>query len=295
MCPAIGIGISPFLRYGSGSVPASVLQSWYDSLIVKPSAGLWSDLKIMADGMNTDGDWSEMDLFGSVAGLETDEQRLRPFKTTSGNDCIIEGSPNLSINGIDDPFDTSSAGLDLQWNPYVDGNKFTQNSAYICGFGITKISNISGRTFMGGIEEIIGVVVSKSVISIDSDNTNMIILNGSELNGISNQGASSKALLNSTKTFVIGIKRTDSANIVKYVNDNQFNSSIGSSVLPINGNIGFYGYYYYLDGSPLFTGFIGTQTYGRGYIAGSSLIDHNRVANRLNTFYASRGLSVSNY
>jgi len=61
--------------FNQSASTSSDIQVWYDSLSVKPSAGLWSDLQTLYDGMVSDGDWVEMDFFSMIACMETNEQR----------------------------------------------------------------------------------------------------------------------------------------------------------------------------------------------------------------------------
>ena len=272
---------------------SSVLQPWYDSLAVKPSAGLWTDLQILADGMNTDGDWDEIDLFGIVAALETDEQRLMPLKTTSGESTSIVGTMNLSVNGIDNPTSAANSGLDLKWNPTDDGVKYTLNSAYYGCFGITKASSVSSRWIMGsyyaGLDN-----DNFSVMKLQTSTTTLLLNSTTSINNSSLITVTKTGLSNAIKTFFIGAKTTDTT-AYGYVNATNNNTSVSPLFIPTL-DFGFMGYY---DGSftptLTFASNIVNQAFGRGYIAGSSLIDHDRVAARLNTFFASRGLSISNY
>jgi len=280
--------------YGSGSGGVTVLQDWYDSLAVKPSEGLWTDLKIMADGMSEDGDWDEMDLFGVIAGLETDEQRLKPFKTTSGDNCVVEGAPGLSVNGIDNPLLTNVNGLNLKWNPTDNGVKYALNNAYIGGFGITKTSSLTIQYIMGSILDVTGTIY-QSNISIQATTTSIANVSSS-INQQSFLSSRSKTgLLDTIKSFSTGLQRIDSLNLNQKINDNSYGRGSLSNFMPTL-DFGFFGYFYQDDVTPLyFEGNSDDVIYGRAYIAGSSLIDHDRVAARLNTFFAARGLSIANY
>ena len=290
------VKISPLFKGTGSSGPVSVLQPWYDSLSVKPSEGLWTDLKIMADGMNTDGDWGEIDLFPLFAALETDEQRLRPLKTTSGEDCVIEGTPNLSINGVDDPIITGNSGINVKWNPFDDGIKFTLNSAYVSGFGRTKISNIAFAPLLGAFQEF--SLVRKSVqLMIDTSATSVTMGYDSFLNGsLSFTAINKTGLLNTNKTFGIGLNRIVSNQGYRLANTHS-SVQTNNTTSFVTRDLGFYGRYYEDDITPLFFegNFGGDNYFGRAMIAGSGLIDHNRVANRLNTFFLARGLPIDNY
>jgi len=105
-----------------------LLASWYNSLTVKPSVNLLLALNILVDTLDRDGIWSELDLFHTVGGMETDEQILRPLKSTAGVDFTAVNSPTLDSTGV-----TGSAGTGayvmLNWDPFNNGVKWTQNSA----------------------------------------------------------------------------------------------------------------------------------------------------------------------
>lgn len=275
----------------------SVLQPWHDSLSVKPSSGLWSDLKTLADGTALDGDWDEMDLFGMVAAMETDEQRLRPLKTTSGDDCIIEGSPGLSVNGIDCPLQDIS-GLNLKWNPTDDGVKYTLNSAYIGGFGRTKISNILSSVLIGSLYEPVSNERYWSSLSIDSTTTSMTSLTDSYINsGASLTQSGKSGLANLAKTFFVSAKRVDSTNSIRHTNGSVSSNQLSPTSFLPTLDFGYLGRYTQFAGEPsvTFDTLSTNDFYGRGYICGSSLINHDRVANRLRTFFIARGLPMDNY
>jgi len=193
--------------YGSGSWGVSVLQDWYDSLAVKPSAGLWTDLKIMADGMNTDGDWGEADLISVHAGLETDEQRLRPFKTTSGDDFTLLGAPTLSIEGFDS---NSNNGIDSKWNPVDNGVKYKLNDCYMACYGVSKSSTGTGMYFFGASDA--DDILYNSNISTRLTTTTLISDDECRINGIdyTNNTTLKTGLLDSVKRYYNSIKRIKS-------------------------------------------------------------------------------------
>jgi len=265
----------------------SVLQPWYDSLSVKPSAGLWTDLKIMADGMNEDGDWEEADLISVHAALETDEQRLRPFKTTSGDDFIPTNSPTLSVEGYNSS-DGSDRLIDCKWNPVDNGVKFTENNAYIGIYGVSKTSTGSGNEIFGASNEngdFGNCIISTSLTTTAITNASQTMING-YFNTTSTP--SKTGLSNTIKRYYVGIKRTSSSSITKYINGVQnVVGSLSTGLTPYDFSILGVNY-----GGVYSTATLHTS---RACIVGSSLIDHDRVAARLNTFFASRGLSIDNY
>ena len=63
--PAKGIGISPYFKKAAAAAvtPSPLIASWYAALSVKPSSALLTSLNTLVNGMNTDGDWTELDFF----------------------------------------------------------------------------------------------------------------------------------------------------------------------------------------------------------------------------------------
>jgi hypothetical protein len=106
-----------------------LLQTWYNSLIVKTSPALTTKLSVFMDGLDSDGVLADSYLIAPVGfGLETDEQRLRPLKTTSGDDLVAVNSPTITSTGITG--DGSNSYIDLKWNPTIDAVA-TQNDLSI--------------------------------------------------------------------------------------------------------------------------------------------------------------------
>jgi len=269
-------------------VGGSDIQVWYDSLSVKPSEGLWTDIQNLYEGMNTDGDWTESDLISIHAALETDEQRLRPFKTTSGDDFTILGSPNLNTDGFRNPNSGVNNLILTSWNPTDDGIKYTLNSAFIGVYGQTLISTLTSA-FAVGSQDALSSAPSIT-ISVSSTTTTILNRNGSGINSISIGGTNltKSGLANSPKQFFASLKRISSTEVISYINNVSQNVTDSSEGLP-TPDIALCGSNYISFYANNYVG------YTRACIAGSSLIDHNRVAARLNTFFASRGLSIDNY
>lgn len=104
-----------------------LLQTWYDSLSVKTSDALTTKLSIFMDGLDSDGVLDNCYLLAPVGfGLETDEQRLRPLKTTSGDDLVAISSPTIANTGITGNGSTSY--VNLKWNMAVDALAAAQNN-----------------------------------------------------------------------------------------------------------------------------------------------------------------------
>lgn len=274
-----------FYGSGSGGVP-SVLQPWYDSLIVKPSEGLWTDLKIMADGMAEDGDWAEMDLISVNAAMETDEQRLRPFKTTSGNDFTKVGAPTLNFEGFQNPSPGNSNYLWMNFVPSINGVKFTQNNAYIAIYGET---NGDSDPVMGAYS----TTTSAVLMTIDSSNISTRVNNAmSAINDDSLGGyeASKTGLAVSVKRFYSSVIRLSSTTVRSYMSGTYSNITSYSSNGVVDNNLALLGVHF---GGDFIAG--STACKIRTCVIGSSSIDSDRVAARLNTFFAARGLSIANY
>jgi hypothetical protein len=109
-----------------------LLQTWYNSLIVKTSPALTTKLSVFMDGLDSDGVLADSYLIAPVGfGLETDEQRLRPLKTTSGDDLVAVNSPTITSTGITG--DGSNSYIDLKWNMAVDAVA-TQNNLSIAAW-----------------------------------------------------------------------------------------------------------------------------------------------------------------
>ncbi len=124
---------------------SSYIQTWYNSLSTKPSSSLLTDLNNLYDGIYFDGDGQEIDLFHPIAGLETDEQRLRPIISTSGNDFTNVNSAVLSTGGMQG--NGVDSYLDLKWLPTDNGVKFTQDSA--CMGCYSRTNSLSANNDMG--------------------------------------------------------------------------------------------------------------------------------------------------
>lgn len=120
----------------------SNLKVWYNSLTgAKPSRTLLRDLNNLMWGLENAGILSELDLFHPIGGLETDEQRLKPIISTSGNDFTNVNSVTLNSNGATG--NGSSSYLNLNWNPNTDGVKYVLNNAHIACYSRTDVAENS--------------------------------------------------------------------------------------------------------------------------------------------------------
>lgn len=117
-------------------VVQSDLDKWLTDLTgPDPSQDLFEALNTLMFCLEFKKDLEKDDLFHIIAGLETDAQRLKPLKSTSGLDFTPVNSPILGVNGM-----TSGSGyLDLNWNPTLHGIKYTAASQH---FAIYKDASI---------------------------------------------------------------------------------------------------------------------------------------------------------
>jgi len=105
-----------------------VLTNWLNKLSFSPSNDSCKALNTLLKGMRDDGNLIEMDLFHTIGGLQTDEQRLTPLISTSGLAFTTVNSPTLDSTGVTG----SSAGasyVNLNWAPSTNGMKWTSTSA----------------------------------------------------------------------------------------------------------------------------------------------------------------------
>jgi len=273
---------------GGSNQPISVLQTWYDSLSVKPSAGLWADLKTMADGMNSDGDWSEMDFMSMIACMETDEQRLRPLKTSSGSDMIKVGSPTLDSSGVVNPSPGSLNYINTKWNPTSNGVKYILTNSFLAAYGDTVTSTTSDLYICGAAEPN-PAFTNAALIEIWASATTAVRSKGYMHDSTGGPGASIKTgLSNSAKRYFGGIKRNGNS-ITKFINSAPVWTTFLAPVGMPN-----------LELLLLASNFAGTITADtrhiiRSLVFGSSLIDKTRVYTRLNTFFTARGLTITNF
>ena len=267
--PGLGIGISPIFRWGmdSGGAP-SVLQPWYDSLSVKPSEGLWTDLKILAQTLVDAGKWSLIDFLSIIAAMETNEQRLRPLFTSSGLDITAVGGYTLDVNGF---LGNGTTGyLDFNWNGSLDAVNYALNDS--CFGGYTGTLGTSGRRMMG---------VSSTALASNCSIQRSASINY-QINSVT-PNASSTGGVNGLKS----IRRTSSTNIVGKTNTTDGSAVVNSSVAIPNFN--FFGSALSIDGSPFF---LSSDTQRMFFIGASSLQTDDILYTALNTFWAARGLTT---
>ncbi len=252
--------------------PSGLLLSWWTSLAIKPSDALMTALNTMADGMNTDGDWTTLDLFGLVAGMETQEQQLRPLLTTSGDDFVINGVPILNANGVKN--NSGTGYLELKWNPTDDGSQFTVNSCFISTY-VGSVPNPGYGTayYLGSADT---ALFGDSYITNNSAGALIGILND-------DGGMAGPQITNATDVFY-GAVVLAGGNRTLYKNATTNVSAFAAPALVAND---FYGCNMNVDGSP-----VGSteDSYLRHFMAGAGTANQTQIQARLNTFYTARGL-----
>jgi len=273
---------------GSPAPTVSVLQPWYDSLSVKPSAGLWADLQIMADGMDADGDWGEMDILYLAAGLETTEQALRPLKTSSSSNVI----------NIDDQLDPPTnegfignaiGGLNFGWNPGTHGVKFALNSAFV-GYYMQTRQATNGRRDLYTGDKIPGSILYISR-TITTNNVTMPSV-PDILNTAMSLGSITKTKTGSTVPYFLGTKRKPNSDNYNFLSGVKGIIDATPPSVLADYTMGVYIYNDNISGTNTITLTADTFDNFRLFVSGSGLIDEDRVAARINTFFTSRGLSV---
>jgi hypothetical protein len=136
---------------GQSILVNSNLSGWLSTLTgATPTSLTLKNLSTLIDGLITDGIYQELDLFHTMAGLETDEQRITPIKTNGSSRFTINATPTLSINGSQGTNSTSCVTggyLKTGWIPTVNGVKFTQNSASVF-VGINQRGSLSNRSLI---------------------------------------------------------------------------------------------------------------------------------------------------
>lgn len=117
-----------------------LIDTWYNNITtIKPSPNSITRLNNFVTELDNAGQITLLDLFYLVSGLETDEQRLKPLNTTSGDDCVLTTSVNypLDYNGAF----FNGGYIDTKWNVFDDGVVSSQNDAYMSVFITTDNAN----------------------------------------------------------------------------------------------------------------------------------------------------------
>lgn len=264
--------------FNNKSEEVSLLQTWYNALSVKPSAQLWTDLNALANGLNEDGNWTKLDLFSLVAGMETNEQRLKPLITVTGLDIVATGG-SFSNAG----FANGGVGyIDLNYNPNEDSINYTLLSAYYSTYvdNITPSVGYITNYIMGAFNDG-GFTASGSTWGGDFEASSIEgVINGdiSATAGIVDSNPTSYyfGVVNSSNSITCRVNgSTDSATAILA------EMSLPSYSL-FGGAANDAGTPYISDGGGAFT--------TRHYMAGAGTVNQEQIRTRLNTFYTARGI-----
>ena len=292
--PAKGIGISPYFKKAAAAAvtPSPLIASWYAALSVKPSAALLTALNTLVNGMNTDGDWTELDFLAVVAGMETQEQALLPLKSTSGDIML-----NVDLGGGGIVIDNSGAtanGTDVinsKWNPNDNGSKWTLNSAFYGVYMQTQTVN-TGQIFGSySTPDDVNFYLSQISITQAAGSVSVTTPSNRPLNGGATAfGSVSKAKAGSNIPVYAGIKRTASNAGIAFINGN---SSANNTSTPLGRSAT----------DILLCGVNQTDSLGtdniiacttfiqRALLCGSGIVSQANTGARLNTFFVSRSLN----
>ena len=297
--PAKGIGISPYFKKAAAAAvtPSPLIAAWYAALSVKPSSALLTSLNTLVNGMNTDGDWTELDFFSLSAGMETEEQALRPLKTT-GNSVQTSVDFNGGVNFL--PWTANGwatngdGGILSGYNPFSNGVKYTLNSAFAAFYGNTRVNTSTTNSLCGGdyTTDEVSYFITTPSLNIVATSLSNGASRGPNDNSTNNSATKSKTSGDSNVPFYSGIKRTASNSKIAFINN------INSAVLGIvstgvpNGEFASVGTY----STNLISGNGGTaigsgRLYARATIFGSGLVSQTNTGSRLNTFFQARGLN----
>lgn len=145
------------------------LVAWYNALAVKPTQGLLDDLNDMMDSI-PQASFDEADLFHPIAGLETEEQRLKPIKSTSGLDFVKVGTGTLDASGWQG--NGTDGYLNLRWQPSTNGVKYLLNNA-MYAFHIAT-NNVNLGCPLGAYD---GTQYCEQFLRFDAGNTGLFAIN----------------------------------------------------------------------------------------------------------------------
>ncbi len=136
-----------------------MLRTWYNELTIKID---YSKLRIFNNfiqGLDDDGILEEFDLIHVLAGLDYDEQRLKPFFTTSGFDFTTTGTFVWNSNGFTG--DGSTGFIDSKWKPLSNGVKHLQDDASFGVYINTSLTN-SAYSDIGCFDSIYSIIYSRN-------------------------------------------------------------------------------------------------------------------------------------
>lgn len=247
---------------------AAPLALWYNSLTTKPSSTLLTHLNTLVTSLYTNAIWDELDLFHVIGGLETDEQRLKPLKSTAATNSLTDftnvNSATLDTTGVTGNGSTSY--LNLNWNPSTNKNKFAQDSSSLSIYSRTDNASVgwdAGHSQLG--------------ILLDNSGNLQYRVNDATLDNVANTNSSG---------FYHLVRTASNAKSV-YRNGSQIGSTVTTASGAINN----------------FSLFIGCRNNGgtplnftdRNYSmisAGSSAMNQSTFYTNIQTYMTSRGINV---
>jgi hypothetical protein len=253
--------------------PNALLQDWWDNLVVKPSNSLMTALNELSAGLDADGNWALLDLFGLLGGMETQEQQLSPLITTSSSQFTIMDTPTLNVNGL-----SNNGGLgylDLNWNPSINGVQYSLNNAFFSTYVVNEAGYIT-TIAMGAVDT---VLPSES----DIQDLEEVYITGAINVDIDNQPDLPYIITGDLSYY--GAVKINSGNLTLYKNSN--NDTVPAEPPVGLVNLSFFGAGINADGVPNLGS---NNSFFRHFMAGSGSADQTEIMNRLNTFYAARGL-----
>lgn len=255
--------------------------AWQSALAgTKPSGILLFYLDDLISGVDSDGDLVEMDYFHMVRGMETDEQRLKPLKSTAGLDADLVGSGAAA-----DVFDrtgikctaATQKGMRIKWKPITNKVKVSQdnNSLFV---------TFSGSTAGSSTQFYCGIAGAGSV------NWNLGKNAGGTMNNTRAWTSGFSSGGSHTANAFFGIRRTSSTAYESYINGTTSAASTNTSAavsdvyfrMPGNANNS--------DSGDMI--FPHTTALLHCIGIGSNAVTFGDVRSRLNTYYTGLGFST---
>jgi len=248
----------------------STLQSWYDSLSVKPSSSLMIALNGLMQGIENDGDLAEIDFIHPIGGLETDEQRLAPIKTTGTTPMTAVNSPTLSSNGVVGNGTTSY--INTNWNPVSNAVKYLQNTSSLGVYNRT--TRAADTTAICGAYTLAPNKLSR-IYPRYTGNLAIFSLNSSAESTFSNSV---------TKGF-ISSKRTASNLTTLYIDGVSIGTDSDVSAVAPNAS-------FFICGISNSGVLADATTDNVALLVVGGNINHTRLYNRIQTYMTARGINV---
>ncbi len=252
-----------------GKIANSNLLSWYNALATKTSYTLSQDLNNLMNELDANGITTELDLFHPIGGLETDEQRLAPIKTTGTSPMTAVNSPTLGTNGVNGNATTSY--INTNWKPSTQAVKYVRNSN--C-FGVyTKTQSSNNYIEIG---------------ALDGASQSYLYSKGATDNQIGT--ANDNVLLSKATTISIGTKvitRLGANSRFHYENGNILGSDATASAVVVTAN------FYICAADDSGTGLLGAGSRVVAcFFTGSSVPNQGQLHTCINSYMIARGINV---